>query len=173
MNESVRSIIARTMNIALSSQRWSSVELCGLPPSYARDSLVTPYFHCSSIVLKPYGGYTVEGVLGVIHQGFEKLWMQNEDREVRVPGFGVVLNIVNIAELSEHHFIPSDGRVEANVGEFCAALCRNLEEMPSDEAALFFAIQRDLMLGRPWRDFSGYAYRQKFRAFIEFVGQLK
>jgi hypothetical protein len=158
------------LNAALTVRGWPAIRLCGLPLAYAKDRVVTPYFSCSSIPLKPYGKYTVEGVVGVIHQGFEANWVTNKNRSPQQPGFAAMHNILNLPHVGAKRYISTDSQLEVNVESFCSALTDVLDRMPQNEQELVAAFGKGEMGGIPWDAFSGYAYRTKFQAFQEFVG---
>ena len=158
------------LNAALKGRGWPAIRLCGLPLAYAKDRVVTPYFSCSSIPLKPYGKYTIEEVIGVIHQGFEVNWMTNKNRRPQEPGFAAILDILNLPDLRARRRISSDSQLEADVESFCSALTDVLDRMPQNEQELVVVYGKSDMGGIPWDTFSGYAYRAKFQAFQEFIG---
>jgi len=74
----------RVRGSPMASRSWaSSVDMvsplwrriCGLPAVYVRDTLVSPYFVCSSFRKMQNGNYyCVEGAIGLIHRGFEGSW---------------------------------------------------------------------------------------------------
>ena len=169
MKSDVEHRIIRAMNAAMRAQGWPSLSLCDLPLCYAKNTPVTPYFLCSEVPLRPYGKYTIDGAIGVIHQGFETLWMQNPDRKPVQPGFAVLLNVLNVPDLHDKRLIPPDGPVEASVDSFCVAVANLLNRMPHDERELVAAHEKDELCGFRLNAFSGYAYRTKFHAFREFV----
>jgi hypothetical protein len=138
--------------------------------AYAKDNVVTPYFSCSSILRKPDGSHTIEGGIGVIHQGFEVNWMANKNRSPQAPGFAAVLNINNLPDLQDGRYISADSQLEADVERFCSVLTDVLDRMPQNEQELVAAYGRRDMGGIPWDAFSGYSYRTKFQAFQEFIG---
>ncbi len=164
--------IVRAMNSTLQANGWSPLALCGLPVCYSRSLTVTPYFFCSDVSLKPSGVYAIEGAIGIIDQAFEALWVRNEDRQPKSPGFGVLLNILNIPQLREKRHITTDTQLESDVDDFCLVMANLLATMPHDEQQLIAAQGRDELCGFPLKAFSGYAYRTKFAAFIEFLREL-
>jgi hypothetical protein len=159
------------LNATMKARGWPTISLCGLPLSYARDMTVTPYFSCSSIAPKPYGKYTIEGAVGVIHQGFEANWMKKGDRKPREPGFAVVLDVLNLPALRKKRHISPDSQLEVDVESFCSAVADVLDRMPHDERELVAAHEKNELYGLPWSAFSGYAYRTKFQAFQEFISR--
>ena len=116
--------------------------------------------------------YTIEGVIGVIHQGFEALWMKNEERQPRQPGFAAVLNILNVPELRERRYIATDTRLESDVESFCEKLADILDRMPHDERELILAVESEKLCGFPLSAFSGYADRTKFHALMQVLRKL-
>jgi hypothetical protein len=132
MKDDAEHRIVRTMNASMRAQGWPLLTLCGLPLSYAKSTIVTPYFCCSDISWKPYGKYAIEGVIGVVYPGFEVLWMENPERKPIQPGFGVILNILNIPELRERRYV-AQTQLEADVAGFCTSVVTMLNGMPQDE----------------------------------------
>lgn len=165
--------IVRAMNATMRAQGWPLLALCELPLCYSKDLAVTPYFLCSEISPRPDGKYAISGSIGVIHQEFEKLWLQNVDRQPKMSGFGVVLDILNLRELRQGRYVSIGAQLEAQVDDFCAAVVGHLAGMPHDERELISALERNELCGFPLKSFSGYAYRSKFTAFWEFVSQLQ
>ena len=133
---------------------------------------MTPFFSYVNFPRRASGSYVVEGIVGVIHQAFEELWMQNPNREPKEPGFGFGLYTANLRELQEKRYIPCDAPLEAPVSALCGAVSAILARMPADERQLIEAFERDDLLGLEIRAFSGYSHRTKFQAFEEFVRQL-
>lgn len=133
---------------------------------------MTPFFAYVNLPRRPLGSYVVEGVVGVIHQAFEELWMRNPNREPQEPGFGFGLYTANLRELQEQRYIPCDAPLEAPVSALCSAVSGILERMPADEHQLLEAFERDDLLGFEIRAFCGYSQRTKFQAFEHFVRHL-
>ena len=173
MKQTDKQRIARIIDATLETRGWSPLALCGLPVCYSKDLAVAPYFCCSDVLPGAAGECTIEGVIGVIDQEFEKQWMQNEGRQPKLPGFGVVLNILNIPELQQRRRVTLGAELEARIEGFCVPLVDRLARMPHDERELVSALERDELCGFPLKAFSGYAYRSKFAAFWEFVGRLR
>jgi len=163
--------IVRAMNFALKTEGWSPLALCGLPLCYSKNLAVTPYFLCSDISLRSSGKYAISGSIGVIDQEFEQLWVQKEARQPKLPGFGVILDILNLRELQQRRHVTVDDQLEAQVDDFCAAVVDCLAGMPHDERQLISALEKNELCDLPLKAFSGYAYRSKFTAFWEFVSQ--
>lgn len=165
-------LIVQAIGLKMESLGWPLRRQPGLPPCYARDSCVTPFFGYVQLPRKPFGSYVVEGVVGVIHQAFEELWMQNPNREPKEPGFGLGLYTANLRELQEKRYIPCDAPLEAPVSALCSAVSGILERMPAGEHELIEAFERNDLLGFEIRAFSGYSHRTKFQAFEHFVRHL-
>lgn len=161
--------IVVSLNAGLMARGWPAMALHGLPMCYARDTTVTPYFVCSSITAKPYGKYTIDGAIGIIHQEFEVAWMKNKNRKPLQPGFAAVLDILNFSDLRDKRFISLDTSLETDVAKFAAAVADVLDSMPQDEQALIAAHDTNVLHGIAWSAFSGYAYRAKFEALQEFI----
>lgn len=165
-------MIVQAIGLKMESLGWPLRRHPGLPACYARDSRVTPFFAYVNLPRRPLGSYVVEGVVGVIHQAFEELWMRNPNREPREPGFGFGLYTANLRELQEQRYIPCDAPLEAPVSALCSAVSGILERMPTDEHQLLEAFERDDLLGFEIRAFCGYSQRTKFQAFEHFVRHL-
>jgi hypothetical protein len=161
--------IVASLNDALKARGWLAMALQGLPIAYARESVVTPYFVCSSITTKPYGKYTIDGAVGVIHQRFEAAWMKNPDRKPLQPGFAAVLDILNFPDLRNKRFISPDTSLETDVANFAAAVADILDAMPQDERTLIAAYEAKKLCEFEWNAVSGYSYRTKFQALQEFI----
>jgi hypothetical protein len=156
------------MSAALESAGWQLLDLHALPPSYAKDAPVTPYFWCSGILTRPYGKYLAEGWIGVIHQEFEKTWLENPNREPQKQVHCMGLHLGNFKELVPKMFIPGDPNPD-DVAEFCTAVAQILSDFPSDEMQLVNALEANKLRGFPFNAFAGYSYRIKFDAFVEFL----
>lgn len=165
--------IVRAMNSMMRAHGWSLLALCELPLCYSKNLAVTPYFLCSEISLQPDGKYAITGSIGVIHQEFEKLWVQKAERQPKSPGFGVILDLLNLRELRQKRYVAAGAELEAQVNEFCTVVVDYLARMPHDERGLISAFENNELCGLPLKAFSGYAYRSKFTAFWEFVSQLR
>jgi len=157
---------------SMKDKGWLLRSVCGLSPAFVRDSLVTPYFHCSQIRRTARGSYVIEGVIGVIHEDFEKSWNKHSMKDMRVPGFGVILDIANVRELSEKSWIKPDADASA-VESFCSAVTEILERMPCCQDDLVKAFQESKLYKMPVDQFAGFAHREKFYAFKEFVRSLQ
>jgi hypothetical protein len=167
-----KQLVLEAIQVSMEAQGWPLQSLCGLVPSYAKDTLVTPYFYCTDVLRRPLASYLVDGVIGVVHQGFEKFWMENPAREPKEPGFGVLLHIANFRELGGKRYIPCDVPFAKEVDTFCAAVANILGQMPADEQQLIAAFEKDELYGFRVDAFAGYSHRKKFQAFKEFVKQL-
>jgi hypothetical protein len=167
-----KQLVSEAIRASMEAQGWSQQSLCGLAPSYARDTLVTPYFFCSDIPRRPFGKYLIEGTIGVIHQGFEQRWLADPPREPKTVGFAAGLHIANFKQLGDKFYIPCDGPHATEVESFCAAVVRILTQIPSDEQQLIAAYDKNELCGFPLDAFAGYSHRNKFQAFKEFVKQL-
>ena len=165
-------LIVQVINLKMEPLGWRLRRQPGLPPFYAKDSRVTPFFGYLNLPLRPFGSYVVEGVVGVIHQAFEELWMQNPNREPKEPGFGFGLHTANLGELREKRYIPCDAPLEPAVTALCSAMSAVLARLPADERQLIEAFERDDLLGFEIRAFSGFSQRTKFQAFEDFVRHL-
>ena len=165
--------IIRAMNTALKAQGWLPLSLCGLPICYAKNLPVTPYFFRSDVSIGPSGGYAIEGAIGIIDQEFEALWARDEGRAPKSPGFGVLLNILNVPKLQRRRHVSIDTQLEARVEDFCGTLAGVLATMPHDERGLLAALEKEQLGGFQLKAFSGYAYRSKFNAFWEFAHRLR
>lgn len=171
MNDEQR-LIVQAIGLKMEPLGWPLRRQPGLPLCYARDSRVTPFFGYVNFPRRSFGSYVVEGVVGVIHQAFEELWMQDPNREPKEPGFGFGLYTANLSELREKRYIPCDAPLEAAVAALCSAVSAILARMPADEHQLIDAFARNDLLGFEIRAFSGYSHRTKFQAFEEFVRHL-
>ena len=165
--------IVGVMNVTLQARGWSPLALCGLPLCYSKNRAVSPYFLLSELVPGHSGDYTIDGAIGVIDQEFEKLWAQNDERQPRSPGFGVILSILNLPELHLKRHLTINAQLEVQIDSFCAAVGDRLARMPHDESGLVSALESGELCGFPLKAFAGYAYRSKFTAFWEFVGGLQ
>lgn len=165
-------LIVQAISLKMESLGWPLRRQPGLPACYAREARVTPFFGYVNLPRRQSGSYLVEGVVGVIHQAFEELWMRNPDREPKEPGFGFGLYTANLRELEQKRCIPCDAALEAPVSALCSAVCAILERMPADEQQLIEAFERDESLGFEIRAFSGFSHRTKFQAFEDFVRHL-
>jgi hypothetical protein len=122
------------MSAALESAGWQLLDLHALPPSYAKDAPVTPYFWCSGILTRPYGKYVAEGWIGVIHQEFEKTWLENPNREPQEQVHCMGLHLGNFKELVPKMFVPGDPNPN-DVAEFCTAVTQGwLDRIPAPSA---------------------------------------
>ena len=156
----------------MKSQGWVLQSLQGLAPSFTRDSLVTPYFFLSALILRPFGSYLVEGSIGFIHQGFEELWLRDSAREPKRQGFGAGLHIANLKEIRGKDYLPSNPPFSEKVQAFSAEIAGVLSKMPSDERQLISAFKDNKLYGFPVDWFAGYSHRKKFEALREYVEQL-
>jgi hypothetical protein len=154
---------------AMESAGWPLLEMHALPPSYAKDVPVTPYFWCTNIDKRPYGNYVVEGCVGVIHQEFEKTWLADPHREPREQSHGILLLLANFRELLPTMFLPGDDPTAQDVAKFCSAVAQILSALPSDEMQLVNALEANKLHRFPFKAFAGYSYRSKFAAFEKFL----
>jgi hypothetical protein len=172
MTQMSQRAIQAALQASMQKKGWLLRRVCGLRPAFVRDRVVTPYFHCSQVRRTATGSYAIEGVIGVIHAGFEKLWAERTRDDAQEPGFGVILDITNLRELSERKWIAADGDATA-VEPFCIAVAEVLGRMPSSEQELVEAFRSNRLYTLQVDQFSGFAHRPKFYAFREFVTALQ
>ena len=167
-----RKALQAAMDLGMAANGWPPRKICGLPSVYARDTLVTPYFACSSY-LKMRGGnyYCADGAIGVIHSGFEANWLMQHPELKAKNGLAVLLHIANLRVLSEARLLFAD-ELASEVRIFCDAVSALLLNMPNDERSLKQAFDEDRLCGRSALTFSGYSERPTFYEFVEFVKQL-
>lgn len=144
---------------------WSLRTVRGLKPIFARDSVVSPYFYCPGVRRTARGNFAIEGVIGVVHAGFENICAE---RALDPDGFAVVLDIANLRELSEKSWVEAVSDTEA-VEPFCSAMASVLGRLPSTAQSLARAFRENNLYGLPVEKFAGYSHRAKFLAFKEFV----
>jgi hypothetical protein len=116
-----------------------------------------------------YGKYVIEGLIGVIHQEFEKVWLANPSREPQEQGFGMGLHLANFNELGPKMYIPCDDPTTDDIAMFCDAIVQILSDFPSDEMQLVNSLEKNNVHGFRFDAFAGYSYRSKFDAFVEFL----
>ena len=155
---------------SMESFGWPLRCLCTLFPCYAKETLVTPYFHCSHLARR-FGSYRVEGYIGVIHQGFERIWAKRYPGDPSEHAFGVVLYTANFSELGETSYIAYEGPYEKAAEAYCAAVVTILDRLPTNEDQLFDAVEKDDLGGKRVDAYSSWGYIGKFNAFKEFVKQ--
>jgi len=163
--------VLQAIESAMASFGWPLRRVCALPPCYARDSAVTPYFVCSNLARRRFGCYYVEGGIGVIHSGFERVWAQRYPGDPSERRFGVLLYTANFRELAHSAYIVYEGPVETAAGQLCASIVSILQRLPADENELFDAVERDDFAGHRVDDYSGGPHNGKFNAFKAFVKQ--
>jgi hypothetical protein len=163
--------IVEKLTAAMLRRGWPFQTLSGLPDAYMRDELVTPYFYCSYVRPKPHGAYVIDGAVGVVHQGFEKMWMQIAEKTPRENRFCVVLDIANVTKVSQCKALRGVD-LGAEVENFADAICSFLESMPQNQSDLIRSFRCGSICGIPTKNFSGYSAREKFCAFDEFLGKL-
>jgi hypothetical protein len=164
-------VIQEALQASMQQRGWLLRRVCGLRPAFVRDCLVTPYFHCSKVRRTANDNYAIEGGIGVLHMTFEKLWAERTRSDAHRSGFGVVLDITNLRELSEKKWIAADGDA-TDVESFCTAVAEVLAGMPGSEQDLVEAFRSNRLYTLPVAKFSGFAHRPKFHAFREFVTAL-
>jgi hypothetical protein len=161
-----RGSIENAIRSSMQEKGWSLRSVCNLNPAFVREAMVTPYFRCSELRRTASGGYAIDGIIGVIHAGFEESWGKQADEGS--PGSGAMLNIANVRELSEKSWILADADVSA-VEPFCSAMAEVLEQLPGREEDLVKAFQANRLYRFELNQFAGWAHREKFFAFKEFV----
>jgi hypothetical protein len=166
-----RKPVLQAIQHSMESFGWPLRRLCTLPPCYAKETLVTPYFVCSNLARRSFGSYRVEGSVGVIHQGFERIWAEKYPGHPSEQAFGVLLYIANLSELNESRYIAYEGPFEKAAERFCAAVVNILDRLPANEDQLFDAIEKDDLGGKRVDMYSGWAHIGKFREFKDFVRQ--
>jgi hypothetical protein len=83
---------------------------------------------------------------GVIHQEFEKTWLENPNREPQEQVHCMGLHLGNFKELVPKMFIPGDPNPN-DVAEFCTAVAQILSDFPSDEMQLVNALEANKLRG--------------------------
>ena len=166
-----RKPVLQAIQDSMESFGWPLRRVCTLPPCHAKETLVTPYFHCSGLARRPYGSYRIEGCVGVIHQGFERMWAKKHPGDPSEHAFGVLLYTANFSELTENRYIAYEGPFEKAADRFCAAVVTILDRLPANEGQLFDAVDKDNLGGKRVDMYSGWAYIGKFKEFKEFVKQ--
>jgi hypothetical protein len=163
-----RRSIENAIQSSMQEKGWSLRSVCNLKRAFVREAMVTPYFRCSELRRTATGGYAIEGIIGVVHAGFEESWRRHAATDEGSPGFGAMLNIANVRELSEKSWIHADADVSA-VEPFCSAMAAVLEQLPGCEEDLVKAFQANQLYRFEVDQFAGWAHREKFFAFKEFV----
>lgn len=164
--------IQTAIQSSMQDKGWFLKSVCGLPPAFVRDARVTPYFHCSQIRRTAKGNYAIQGVIGIIDTEFEKLWANRSASDALTVGFGVILDILNVKELSEKRWIEAEADASV-VDPFCSVMAEILEQMPKSEEELINALQEGRLYRFQLDQFAGFSYRKKFYAFKEFVTSLQ
>jgi hypothetical protein len=175
MIKSVRStetVLQAAIDATMTMNGWPPRRICGLPAVYVRDTLVSPYFVCSSFRKLQNGNYyCVEGAIGLIHQSFEGSWTTRHPEFKEKNRLAVLLHIANLPVLNESRLLLA-AELDSKVRIFCDAVSALLLAMPRDEHSLKRAFDEDRICGRAVGSFSGYSERPKFHEFVEFVKQL-
>src|SRR5687767_8927418 len=91
---------------ALDSRRWSLQRLCGLHPAHCRNQIVTPYFFClhARPAIGARGVISIDGPIGIIHQGFEQAWTKSVGRPDPKAGLCTSLLIINLPQLRKSSY---------------------------------------------------------------------
>jgi len=163
--------VLQAIESAMASFGWPLRRVCALPSCYARDSAVTPYFLCSNLARRRFGCYCVEGAIGVIHSGFERVWAQRYPGDPSEHRFGVLLHTANFRELHDCAYIAYEGPFDTAAERLCASIVSILQRLPSDEDELWQAVENDDLGGHRVNDYSGGPHNGKFNAFKTFVKQ--
>jgi hypothetical protein len=172
IERNIQQDILHAMEASMQGFGWSLRSLQGLPRAYAHDQLVTPYMVCSHIVHKPYGDYVPECDIGVIHQGFEQLWMRDPARSPKEQGFGAIADMVMFPGMIENRYINPNSSIAPQVERFCTLIKQILDRMPDDESKLVDAFKKGEMGGISVNSYVGWHWRPKYGAFRRFVEDL-
>ena len=173
MVESVRSkktVLRAAIDTAMTANGWPPRRICGLPAVYVHDTLVSPYFVCSSF-RKMRDHYCVDGAIGLIHQGFERSWVTLHPEFKEKNRLAFLLHVANFPTLDESRLLFAD-ELDSEVRIFCDAVSALLFAKPRDDHSLKRAFDEDRICGHAVGSFSGYSQRPKFYDFVEFVKQL-
>jgi hypothetical protein len=157
--------ILDAIGACMNAHGWPPQKLPGSPVSaWARDTLVTPYFACFDVAPRPFGSYIVEGLIGVVHRGFEEAWLNDRSREPKSAGFAFGLHLANFRELNGKCYVPIDAPFTSEVDEFCQIVANILAKFPAGEQQLLDAFGTGELHGFPIRAFAVFSHRKKFDA---------
>jgi hypothetical protein len=147
-------------------RHWQRIRLCSMPPAFARDIDVSPFFLARPL-RRSGGAYAIDGYLGVVCQPFERAYLARHGVP-RSSGkawnpIWLCMHIANISDLREAHWIGSEGQIPT----FCERVANYLEQMPHTVQALGNVVRKQELLSRPLESFA-FARPEKLRALQEY-----
>jgi hypothetical protein len=117
---------------------------------FTRRGDVTPFLLLSSIAGRRWGGYVIEGSVGILHRQFEDHW--SAIAEVGSDGIELTasLHLANIREMSELCYIDPREPLETQVYPWCESAVAILATFPTTHAELSAVYkQKRLLAGHP------------------------
>lgn len=155
---------------ALDAHGWKLQRLRTLPPVHCRDQVVTPYFSCnlSRSAIGTRDVISIDGPIGVIHQGFEQAWSQDHSCKNEESSLCTFHLIVNFPQLRDLSFIRVSN-LESGVERLADAVSQTLLTMPGNEDDLRRAVQAGKLAGVSFNNFQSYGQAAKFDSFVNYV----
>jgi len=146
---------------------WQRIRLCSMPPAFARDIDVSPYFLARPL-RRSGGAYVISGHIGVVCQPFERTYLTKHGVP-RASGkpwnpIWLAFHIANLPEVSGLAWISS----EAGIPAFCENIASHLERMPHSVPALKEVIRKQMLFEKPLQDWV-FARPEKLQALQQYL----
>jgi hypothetical protein len=149
---------------------WSCVPFRRSMKLFAHDTDVTPFFLLSNIAGRRWGGYVIEGGIGILHRPFERHWSSISEDVDGNNGLTAFLHSANFRELVELAYIDPCQPIETQVYPWCEAAVAVLNTLPTTHAELSLAYtERRLLAGRPLDHFLHLQQAGKKSALQQFL----
>jgi hypothetical protein len=155
----------------MSAAGWPSLAFDGSMKLFAREDDVTPFLLLSNIAGRRWGGYAIEGNLGILHRPFERHWSATRDAGTdTVNELTASLHSANIRELNDFGYIDPRQGFETQVYVWCESVVAILNTLPMTHAELSLAHrEKRLLAGRPLDHFLLTGKNEKSAAFRQFM----
>jgi hypothetical protein len=162
----VTAIIESCMTVA----GWSCLPFRRSMKLFARPGDVTPFLLLSNIAGRRWGGYVIEGGIGILHRPFERHWSaiaKDADNGGELTAF---LHSANIREINELAYIDPHQPIETQVYLWCEPTIAVLNALPTTELELSLAYRdKRLLAGHPLDHFLLSTQAEKKAAFQQFL----
>jgi hypothetical protein len=162
----VTAIIESSMSLA----GWSCLPFRRSMKLFARHGDVTPFFLLSNIAGRRWGGYVIEGGIGILHRPFERHWSAIAKDVGNDDELTAFLHSANFLELIELAYLDPQQQIETQVYLWCEAVVAVLKELPMTHAELSLAYkEKRLVAGRSLDHFLVSGRADKKAAFQQFL----
>jgi len=164
-----RKQVTAIIDSAMIAAGWSGEPFGRGMKLFIRAGDVTPFFLLSKIAGRPWGGYVIEGGIGILHRPFEQRW--SSTATVNSNDFPTTfLHTANFLEINDLAYIDPHQPLETHVYVWCESLVRILNSLPTTHVELSLAHREKRSLaGHPLDDFLSFQEADKNAAFIKFL----